>query len=89
VSREYSRLAKRRQAARRRGDRAGARELAQQMRNLPYGDPMDPGYRRLKYIRYADLCRRRHKSAYAEVRVMPIWLAETLVRAVSSFLVSA
>ena len=54
VSREYSRLAKRRQAARRRGDRASARELAQQMRNLPYGDPMDPGYRRLKYIRYAD-----------------------------------
>jgi group II intron reverse transcriptase/maturase len=54
VNREYSRLAKRRQAARRRGDRAGARELARQMRNLPYGDPMDPGYRRLKYIRYAD-----------------------------------
>jgi group II intron reverse transcriptase/maturase len=54
VSREYSRLAKRRQAARRRGDRASARELAQQMRNLPYGDPMDPGYRRLKYLRYAD-----------------------------------
>jgi group II intron reverse transcriptase/maturase len=54
VNREYSRLAKRRQAARRRGDRAGARELARQMRNLPYGDPMDPGYRRLRYIRYAD-----------------------------------
>jgi len=54
VSREYSRLAKRRQAARRRGDRASARELARQMRNLPYGDPMDPGYRRLKYLRYAD-----------------------------------
>src|SRR5690349_5027682 len=54
VNREYSRLAKRRQAARRRGDRAGARELARQMRNLPYGDPMDPGYRRLKHIRYAD-----------------------------------
>jgi group II intron reverse transcriptase/maturase len=54
VSRGYSRLAKRRQAARRRGDRASARELAQQMRTLPYGDPMDPGYRRLKYIRYAD-----------------------------------
>jgi group II intron reverse transcriptase/maturase len=54
VSREYSRLTKRRQAARRRGDRASARELAQQMRNLPYGDPMDPGYRRLKYLRYAD-----------------------------------
>ena len=24
------------------------------MRTLPYGDPIDPGYRRLKYIRYAD-----------------------------------
>jgi group II intron reverse transcriptase/maturase len=54
VNREYSRLAKRRQDARRRGDRAGARELARQMRALPYGDPMDPGYRRLRYIRYAD-----------------------------------
>ena len=54
VNREYSRLARRRQDARRRGDRAGARELAQQMRTGPYGDPMDPGYRRLKYIRYAD-----------------------------------
>ena len=54
VNREYSRLAKQRQDARRCGDRAGARELAQQMRNLPYGDPMDPGYRRLRYIRYAD-----------------------------------
>jgi group II intron reverse transcriptase/maturase len=54
VNREYSRLARRRQDARRRGDRAGARELAQQMRTVPYGDPMDPGYRRLKYIRYAD-----------------------------------
>jgi hypothetical protein len=28
-------------------------------------------------------------SAYAEVRVMPIWLAEALVWAVSGFLVSA
>jgi len=54
VNREYSRLAKRRQAARRRRDRAGARELTRQMRAVPYGDPMDPGYRRLRYIRYAD-----------------------------------
>ena len=54
VNREYSRLAKRRQDARRRGDRAGARELARQMRTVPYGDPLDPGYRRLRYIRYAD-----------------------------------
>jgi len=35
VNREYSRLARRRQDARRRGDRAGARELARQMRTFP------------------------------------------------------
>ena len=40
-------------------------------------------------VRYADLCRARHKSAYAEVRVMPTWLAESLVRVVSGLLVSA
>src|SRR6201987_3256754 len=40
--------------ARRRGDRAEARRLALEMRSLPSTDPMDPGYRRLKYIRYAD-----------------------------------
>jgi group II intron reverse transcriptase/maturase len=54
VNRDYSRLARRRQDARRRGDRAGARELARQMRTIPYGDPTDPGYRRLRYLRYAD-----------------------------------
>src|SRR6187431_850510 len=54
VNREYSRLARRRQDARRREDRAGARELARQMRTIPYGDPTDPGYRRLRYLRYAD-----------------------------------
>jgi group II intron reverse transcriptase/maturase len=40
--------------ARRRGDRAEARRLLLEMRALPSTDPMDPGYRRLKYIRYAD-----------------------------------
>ena len=40
--------------ARRRGDRAEARRLARQMRTLPSTDPMDPGYRRLRYVRYAD-----------------------------------
>jgi RNA-directed DNA polymerase len=29
-------------------------------------------------VRFADLCRPRHKSAYAEVRVMPTWLLEGL-----------
>ena len=40
--------------ARRRGDRAEARRLARLMRTLPKADPMDPGYRRLRYCRYAD-----------------------------------
>ncbi|WP_190344852.1 reverse transcriptase/maturase family protein [Streptomyces venezuelae] len=40
--------------ARRRGDRAESRTLRQQMVSLPSSDPNDPGYRRLRYIRYAD-----------------------------------
>jgi hypothetical protein len=40
-------------------------------------------------VRYADLCRPRHKSAYAEVRVMPTWSRKALVRAVCGLLVSA
>src|SRR5260370_33577967 len=40
--------------ARRTGNRARARDLEKKLRTLPYGDPMDPGYRRLRYMRYAD-----------------------------------
>jgi group II intron reverse transcriptase/maturase len=40
--------------ARRRGDCAALRELRQQQRSLPSMDPRDPGYRRLRYTRYAD-----------------------------------
>ena len=40
--------------ARKSGDRAAARELRKQRRGLPSKDPRDPGYRRLRYIRYAD-----------------------------------
>ena len=45
-----------------------------------------PNYR---LVRYADLCRARHKSAYAEARVMPTRLPDALVRAVSGFPLSA
>jgi group II intron reverse transcriptase/maturase len=51
---EYRRIKDRRRAAHRRGDRTQARELLKQMRALPASDPMDPGYRRLFYCRYAD-----------------------------------
>jgi group II intron reverse transcriptase/maturase len=33
---------------------AEIRELRKKLRRLPVGDPNDPGYRRLRYIRYAD-----------------------------------
>ncbi len=41
-------------SARQHGDRAQARELRRQARAVPSTDPMDPGYRRLFYCRYAD-----------------------------------
>ena len=40
--------------ARRRGDRRAIRLLRQQRRRFPSQDPNDPGYRRLRYCRYAD-----------------------------------
>jgi group II intron reverse transcriptase/maturase len=41
-------------AARRRGDRAASAALVKQLHSLPSQDPDDPGYRRLRYCRYAD-----------------------------------
>jgi group II intron reverse transcriptase/maturase len=40
--------------ARTRGDRVAARQLRRRLRDLPSLDPRDPGYRRLRYSRYAD-----------------------------------
>jgi len=68
---ESSRVRSALHRARKRGDHAAARALRKQQRSLPTGDPCDPGYRRLRYVRYADLCGHPHKSAYAEFRVMP------------------
>jgi group II intron reverse transcriptase/maturase len=50
----YLDLANQLARARRRGDRAQARDLRKQMASLPSADPGDPGYRRLRYCRYAD-----------------------------------
>ena len=41
-------------AARKREDRAAVRDLRVRGRGMPSRDPYDPGYRRLRYIRYAD-----------------------------------
>jgi group II intron reverse transcriptase/maturase len=51
---EYNKVRWRLAAARQRGDRAQARELRRRARAIPSTDPMDPGYRRLFYCRYAD-----------------------------------
>jgi group II intron reverse transcriptase/maturase len=51
---EYCRIASLLKRAGPRRDRALARELKRELRRLPSGDPMDPGYRRLHYLRYAD-----------------------------------
>lgn len=40
--------------AERRGDLESVKLLKQQRRRLPSGDPSDPGFRRLKYVRYCD-----------------------------------
>ena len=40
--------------ARKHGDRTKVRTLRKRLRSLPAGNPDDPGYRRLRYCRYAD-----------------------------------
>ncbi|MEU9851193.1 reverse transcriptase domain-containing protein [Streptomyces sp. NPDC047985] len=51
---EYHRLDARMWRAVARGDKAAARELRLKRRSLPSLDPHDPGFRRLRYVRYAD-----------------------------------
>jgi group II intron reverse transcriptase/maturase len=51
---EYARLTRAISDAWQRGDRAAVRRLRTQRRGIPRGDPGDPRYRRLRYIRYAD-----------------------------------
>jgi group II intron reverse transcriptase/maturase len=51
---EYQRVQYALAKARVRGDHAAVRVLRKQQRSLPSHDPQDPGYRRLRYVRYAD-----------------------------------
>ena len=50
----YRKVQKALTRARERGDRVEARSLRQQLRGMPSKDLHDPGYRRLRYCRYAD-----------------------------------
>src|SRR6266545_1754327 len=51
---EYVRTARAVARAYQRGGRQQASELRKKLRSMPSKDPQDPGYRRLRYIRYAD-----------------------------------
>jgi group II intron reverse transcriptase/maturase len=51
---EYHKLSGVIERGRKRGGRAAVREARRQRRPLPAMDPCDPGYRRLRYCRYAD-----------------------------------
>lgn len=42
------------QRAREHGDRRQVRDLTRTLRRMPTPDPDDPGYRRLRYVRYCD-----------------------------------
>ena len=50
----YNKVKEAARTARKRGDRIAFRQTRNQLRALPSGDPQDPGYRRLRYCRYAD-----------------------------------
>ena len=54
ANREYTRLSDRMAYHRKVGHHSLAAELRKQMQQLPSGDPHDPDYRRLRYVRYAD-----------------------------------
>ena len=53
-NREYMRLTDRRLRLRKKGDYTEEKELTAKIRQVPSLDPLDPHYRRLRYIRYAD-----------------------------------
>jgi hypothetical protein len=52
--RPYMRLWQRAWRLEQQGDRVAGRPLRKQMKTMPSRDPGDPGYRRLRYCRYAD-----------------------------------
>ncbi len=73
-NREYMRLHQRIARLEQRGEREQAKALRKEMQHLPAREPDDPGYRRLKYIRYADdwmlgFCGPRHEAEEIKRRI--------------------
>ncbi len=54
ISTEYMRIQSQKQYQRKIGNIERSKELRKEMQKLPSRDPMDEGYRRLRYVRYAD-----------------------------------
>jgi len=54
VNPAYVQLAKELRQAQRKGEIQRYKQLVKERRSIPYGDPYDPDYRRLKYVRFAD-----------------------------------
>jgi group II intron reverse transcriptase/maturase len=81
-NKEYERLRSRSKKAKARGDMESARKWAILAREHPTRDAADPGYRRLKYVRYADdflfgLIGTKAEAEAIKQRVKT-WLAENL-----------
>src|SRR6266568_4666253 len=74
----YFRVRSAARRARARGDHAKARKLRAQQRGLPSSDPDDPGYRRLRYVRYADDAHRGFAGPKAEAEEIKSRLAAFL-----------
>ena len=74
----YNRVQGRLAYARSRGYRDKARQLRQELRRLPVGDPSDPDYRRLRYSRYADDHLLGFTGPKAEAEKIKVQLAEFL-----------
>jgi hypothetical protein len=54
ANREYSQLRTRASKLRKEGKEKEAKQMRKQQQKLPYSNPNDPDYRRLRYVRYAD-----------------------------------
>jgi group II intron reverse transcriptase/maturase len=80
---EYERLRSRAKKAKAKGDMEKSRAYALQARQVPSSDAYDPGYRRLRYVRYADdfmlgLIGTKAEAEEIKQRVKT-WLSETPV----------
>jgi group II intron reverse transcriptase/maturase len=78
----YFQISKKLYRMKQRGKTKGAKELIKQRRKLPSVDPNDEGYRRLRYVRYADdflLGYAGTKSEAEEIkRIIKEWLRDNL-----------